>query len=497
MSSLQSFPRALAGRTLLLSALCMTGTLDRALSAEPPGGAAPATIELGARRELFVDGTLIGQLTGGATMRLQRPHDEGIALKFDKPWEGAFCGYATVILDGATYRLYYRGHPVARKDGSMTEVTCYAESKDGLTWTKPDLGLFEVDGTKQNNVVLAGLAPFSHNFCPMLDTRPGVPPAERFKALAGTRESGLVAFVSADGVRWKKLRDEAVITEGAFDSQNVPFYSPAENCYLCYFRVFKDKIRRIARTSSPDFLTWTKPVLMEYGDKPVEQLYTNQTSPYFRAPHISLSIAARFMPGRRVLTKEQAEAIHVDAGYFNDCSDAILMSTRGGTLYDRTFMEGFVRPGIGLENWVSRTNYPALNVVPTGPNEISFYANQNYGQPTSHLRRYSLRTDGFASINAPFSGGELITKPLTFSGKELTINFATSAAGGIRVELQRPTGEPLPGYALDDAVESIGNELDRVVRWKSGSDLSALAGQPLRIRFVMKDADLYALQFRS
>jgi hypothetical protein len=197
-----------------------------------------------------------------------------------------------------------------------------------------------------------------------------------------------------------------------------------------------------------------------------------------------------------VLTAEQAQAIRVAPKYFGDCSDAVLITTRGGARYERTFMEGFLTPGIGAENWVSRTNYPALNVVPTGPAEMSFYVNQNYGQPTAHLRRYSLRLDGFASVTAPYAGGEMVTRPFTFRGKELGLNFATSAAGGIRVEVQDAAGKPVPGYGLADSVETIGNEIDRVARWQKGSDVSGLAGKPVRLRFVMKDARLYALQFR-
>jgi hypothetical protein len=276
----------------------------------------------------------------------------------------------------------------------------------------------------------------------------------------------------------------------------VPFWSEHEGCYVCYFRVFVKGVRRIARTTSKDFVTWSEPVLMGYGDRPVEHLYTNQTSPYFRAPHLYVGIAARFFPGRQVLTAEQAKAINVDPGYFKDCSDAVLLTTRGGDRYERTFMEGFLAPGIGPENWVSRTNYPALNVVQTGPHEMSFYANQNYGQPTSHLRRYALRLDGFAAVAAPYAGGEMRTKPLTFTGRELVLNFATSAAGGIRVEVQDAAGKPIPGFGLEDAVETIGNEIDRAVRWKAGSDVSALAGRPVRLRFAMHDARLFALQFR-
>jgi hypothetical protein len=234
---------------------------------------------------------------------------------------------------------------------------------------------------------------------------------------------------------------------------------------------------------------------MSYGDRPAEHLYTNQTSPYFRAPHLYVGIAARFMPGRRVISAEQAEAIGVDPGYFNDCSDAVMITTRGGDRYDRTFMEGFLVPGIGPENWVSRTNYPALNVVQTGPTEMSVYANQNYGQPTAHLRRYSMRLDGFAKLQAGYDGGELISKPLTFDGRRLELNFETSAAGGIRVEVQEPDGTPIPGYSLDESVETIGNEIGRVVSWKGGEEVGPLAGRQVRLRFVLKDASVYAFQF--
>lgn len=455
---------------------------------------AEESIDIGSRRELFVDRHLIGELEG-AQLVLNRPRDMGSAVEFDAPWEGAFCGYCTIIKDGDTYRAYYRGLPQPRRDGSNSEVTCVAESTDGIAWTKPKLGLFEVDGSKENNVILADNAPFSHNFCPMLDTRPDVPADQRYKALAGTRKTGLVPFVSADGLDWKKLQDEPVITAGAFDSQNVPMWSASENQYVCYFRVFVDKKRRISRTTSKDFINWTEPVLMGYDGGPIEHLYTNQTSPYFRAPHIYVGIAARFFPGRRVLTPEQAKEVGVDPGYFNDCSDGVLITTRGGDQYSRTFPEGFVRPGIGLENWVSRTNYPALNVVQTGDDTMSFYVNQNYGQPTAHMRRYEIRLDGFASVRAPYTGGEMITKPLIFSGNQLDLNFATSAAGGIRVEIQDADGKPIPGFTLADSQELIGNEISRAASWKGSKDVSKLAGKPVRLKFVMKDADLYALQF--
>jgi hypothetical protein len=456
-------------------------------------------IGIGSRRELFVDSYLIERLEG-VRLVLHHPRDEGAVLKFDEPWEGPFCGYCTVIKDGDKYRFYYRGLPEAGKDGSEREVTCYAESPDGIHIIKPKLNLFAVKGSKSNNVILAGAAPVHHNFSPLLDTKAGIPEEQRYKALGGTQKSGLIAYVSSDGIHWKKFRDEPVFTKGLFDSQNVAFWSESEQRYLCYFRTWTGTgysgFRSVGRTTSTDFLNWTEPEQMSFGDTPLEHIYTNQTHPCFRAPHIYISIAARFLPGRQILSDKQAKKVNVNPNYFKDCSDAVLMTSRGGNIYDRTFMEGFIRPGIGLQNWVSRSNYPALNVVQTGPAEMSLYVQHDYAQPTAHLRRYSLRLDGFASIYAPYKGGAITTKPFTFTGKNLLLNFATSAPGFIKVEIQDADGKPIPRYSLQDAKELIGNYIEHAAAWRHGTDVSPLSGRPIRLKLVMKDANLYSLQFR-
>ncbi len=417
------------------------------------------------------------------------------ALQLDRPWEGAFSGYFTVLQDGGQVHLYYRGSPDAGSDGNTGEVTCYAHSTDGLHFTRPDLG----DG---KNLVLAGQAPFSHNFCPFLDARPGVKAEERFKAIAGTRDSGLVGFASAEGVRWKKIREQPLLpasrTASIYDSQNLAFWSVAESKYLCYYRTLKEvpgmgRVRWVSRATSEDFLTWTPGEPMSFGDAPPEHIYTNQTSPYFRAPHLSVSIAARFMPGRQVISAEEAAQIGVHPQYFKDCADGVLLTTRGGLRYDRTFLEGFLRPGVGIEHWVSRDNYPALNVVQTGAAEMSFYVNRRYGQSRAYLARYSLRLDGFSSLHAAYSGGEMVTKPFRFSGRHLELNYATSAAGFVRAEVQSAAGVPLPGFRLEDSRELIGDRIARQVTFVGG-DLSAIT-EPVRLRLRLKDAEVFAFRF--
>ena len=454
-------------------------------------------INLGSRRELFVDHFLIEKMDG-AQLKLHEPRREGIALKFDRPWEGEFSGYTTVIKDGALYRMYYRGLPSAGRDGSENEAVCYAESKDGVAWTKPNLGLFEIRGTLDNNVILTN-RPFAHNFSPLLDECPGAPAGERYKALAGLSPGGLYAFKSADGIHWSPVQSSAVFTKGAFDSQNVAFWSVAEEKYLCYFRTFKhvgaEGFRWISRTTSQDFVHWTDPEEMEFGDTAPEHLYTNGTHPYYRAPNIYIALAKRFFPTKAALSVEQAKGLVKNPGYRVASSDSVFMTTRGGKHYDRTFMEAFIRPGPSLEDWVARDNTPALGVVPANAREMFIYRMSHYAQPTSHMARYSLRTDGFVSVTAPYVGGELVTKAFTFSGSKLEINFETSAAGGVKVEIQDAEGKPLPGYALADCPEMIGDEIDRLISWSRGSDVSKLAGKSIRLRFSLKDADLYSMRF--
>ena len=158
-------------------------------------------------------------------------------------------------------------------------------------------------------------------------------------------------------------------------------------------------------------------------------------------------------------------------------------------------MESFVRPGPGPDNWVSRTNYPLHGIIQTGPEELSFYVSRRYAQPEWHIRRYTVRLDGFTSINTPFAGGEFTTRLLSFTGSVLTLNYATGAAGSIQVELQDTDGRPIPGLALNDCDNIIGDEISRLVTWNRVSDLTALRDQHCRLRFVMKDADIYSMKF--
>ena len=108
-----------------------------------------------------------------------------------------------------------------------------------------------------------------------------------------------------------------------------------------------------------------------------------------------------------------------------------------------------------------------------------------------------MRTDGFVSAYAPFGGGEVLTKPLTFAGSELVLNYSTSAAGSLRVEVQDAEGRAIEGRTLADCTEIFGDEIERVVSWSGGSDVSDQAGKPVRLRLALEEAHVYSLRFRD
>jgi len=457
--------------------------------------------DIGSRLELMVDDYLIERMDG-THLQLQTPQKMPRAKS---PLVGA---YTTVIKDGAVFRALYRAPVPAYQgkhyDGDPGVMTCYAESADGHEWTSPQLGVIDVNGSTANNTVLSE-SPACHTFSPFLDTRPGVPSDERFKALAGLHEEavtvtrktdpaaippgikgGLYAYASPDAIRWRKISPEPVIPSSAagefgFDSQNVSFWSEHEGCYVCYFRTWfmSDGAsfawtpalkRSISRVTSPDYRNWG-PTQILRPNEPDEHLYTSQTHPYFRAPHIYIATPTRFMANR------------------GESTDIMFMTARGGAPYSRIFKEAFIRPGPDPDRWGNRANYVALNVVPTSAQEMSIYHDHSGD-------RYVLRTDGFAAVNAPLAGGEMRTRSLRFTGTELVINYSTSAAGRIRIEIQDGNGMPIPGYALDDCHDIIGDEIEHAVAWKHGTDLGQMAGLAVRLRFVMQDADLFALRFR-
>lgn len=497
---------------------------------------AQTPIDIGSRLELLVDDSLIESQSDTARLELHHPTPREIVFTYDKPWEGTGCGYQSIFKDGDKYRMYYKAWNLDVKEKKFgpnnSNFTCYAESDDGIHWTRPDLGLFSFppgSGNKQNNIVIGkayrdwmkSAKPDPVHPAVFLDENPACPADAKYKAILRSRgPHGLLALKSADGIHWELLEEKPVITAGAFDSENLAFWDPTIKQYRAYWRYFTkgtttekswkpSGLRDIRTATSEDLLHWSKPENLKYGDAPPEQLYTNQIKPYYRAPHILVGFPARYIErGWSKSMESLPEYEHrkrrssISNRYGMAISEGLFMSSRDGVNFKR-WPEAFLRPGIERpDTWNYGHQYIAWQLVETksdiegAPNELSLYATESYWTGKgSKLRRYTMRIDGFVSMNAPLKGGEFTTKPITFTGKELKLNFSTSAAGGITVELQTPDGTPIEGFTEADCIELFGDTISRPVTWKQGSDVSKLAGQPIKLKIKLKDADLYSFKF--
>ena len=191
------------------------------------------SVYIGSRLETFIDDWIIDRMQG-ATRVMHRPSPQNVALVFDEPWEGNTSGFVTVFQDGDLYRMYYRGSHTDytgdeatsyNPDNDHDQVVCYAESKDGINWYKPSLGLVEFNGSSDNNIIWYG--PGSHTFAPFKDTNPDCLPDQLYKAIGiGVHKQGLSSFKSQDGINWSLSSSGPIITDGTFDSQNLAFWDP-------------------------------------------------------------------------------------------------------------------------------------------------------------------------------------------------------------------------------------------------------------------------------
>jgi hypothetical protein len=474
-------------KTLPLALLCVSSLpLLPAMSADP--------IKIRDRLELFADDFLIESISGDLTQKVHEPTPQNVVFSADATWEGNTSGYYSLFRDGDTIRMIYRGwahQPEKPVRALHREFTCYAESRDGLNFTKPKLGLVEWEGSKDNNIILDDKA--RHNFFAFLDDNPAAPPEARYKGIGGEKkDGGLCVYQSPDAIHWKKLTEEPVISDGAFDSQNLAFWDPHAKVYRAYYRIFSEGgtdggewkpkgVRAIRTSTSTDYVHWEPGTDVTYSEgTPEQQLYTNAVQPYFRAPHLLIGFPTRYLP-------DEGERV-----------EPVFMISRNGVQFTR-YNDPVIPESAPADRAGNRSNYMTRGMftLPGKPDEISVYATEAYyGLVPGRVRRFTYRLDGFVSLRAGEKGGEMVTKPLAWIGKSLGVNAAMESGGSLQVELQDEGGKALPGFALADCDGFAGDDTAAKITWGGSSDLSPLAGKPVRVRFVLSRGDLYSMRFQ-
>ena len=468
-------------------------------------------IRIDSRLEPFWDDFLLDSAQTTAELRNFSPIKREKVLEFGEPWEGDGCDYFNFLRDGDLWRMYYLGWctPFNENLPETCEIrVCYAESRDGMHWYKPSLGLCEFEGSKDNNILMDINTQKFDNFFVFLDENPDCPPESRYKAVTGDYGPAgayFRSYVSADGIHFTP--GSMIANNDFYDTLNTAFYDTDQKQYVAYVRGLHDgecgiRVRDIRRLTSPDFVNWSSSEPLTYFDELDVALYTNVISPYYRAPHIKTGFPSRYIarevwtPNYDRLCGREKRRIRWEMSerFGLAVTDCIFMSSRDGAAFTR-YHDPFLRPGAeNGRNWVYGDCYPSCGMVETpsadrgAAPELSMFVGENHwhGIPTE-LYRYSIRVDGFAALCAGWKTKMAVTKPIIFEGNALRLNFATSARGSLYVTITDEEGNRA------ESGELFGDSIARTVDFNA--DLSVFAGKPVKIRLEMTECELYSMQF--
>ena len=434
--------------------------------------------------------------TTDMTLSVNRPRYDGKVLTFDG--EGSGTNFFTVLPIDSGYRLYYETWSFPDLENIKV---CYAESPDGLHWTRPE-----------NNVILPKI---EDNFTVMKDPNPACPPEHRFKATMEDVVDGVKSLVirsSADGLHFTHY---SIINQGyGIDSQNTLHWDRHTQKYYCYFRenlkptdgdtLWKETpLRTIMVTESTDCLHWSEPKQLDYFGGERYPLYTNCISPYYYDDRYYIGLPTRYVERREWNDNfEQMSGLAIrrqkcaqNKRYGLAVTDCVFMHSTDHYHWHR-FDEAILTPELEYKtNWFYGDCYPAVGTMAElTPGELSFFERRRNAEDHDlvEMHRHTYRKDGFASFKASYTPCTLLTKPFTFEGDTLSVNFRTSARGNLFVEVLDEAGAPLPGYA---SCEYFGDSLERFIRFEQ--PLSALAGTPIRLKFSLRDGELFSLQFHA
>jgi hypothetical protein len=483
----------------------------------------PAPVQLGSQRHMFIDDMMVAEMKG-VSFAVRPPDRPKVVLDFENDWENPG-EYSSVIADDKGYRMYY----LSTREGAA--FVCLATSTDGVKWEKPKLGLHEYRGSKENNIVIWGTGSGSAYYdehdpdpnrrykyftCQIGDDRPGTKTAE-----------GMVVYNSPDGVHFTKL--EVTLLPFNADSQAIMFWDHYHSKYVCYMRgndgdIPNSRGRKVVRGETDDpfkpwpyqkipnpymhgheipYVTTELPTVLasDKGDPIETDIYGSQVFLYPWAHRVYLAFPTVYYHYKndRVHLTPDGKGGNVGAG------EVQLAVSRDGIKWTRYRRPSYVKQGWFGDSYCS---WPwALRGLLRRDNRIYQYINyrrSGHGG-TPFVESITRELDGFSLVKIPadrfvaaefdYTGGTLTTEPFIFSGDSLSLNLDTSGVGEARVGILKADKSSIDGFKVSECDLMNGDYLDRKVTWKKKSDVSSLAGQPVRLQFEMRGTKLYAFQF--
>ncbi len=426
-------------------------------------------------------------------------------LETDK---GSVGGFNTLLFDEGIYKLWYSvtiESIVEKTDEIGSEsVLCYAESKDGISWEKPKLGLFELNGNRNNNIVFGLNTTFVGS---TVFKDPSGTPEERYKLICSGRpysyngksklQMWVYGSVSPDGIHWSTF-DEPIL-KCASDTQDICFYSPEQGEYNAYLRGWHPQTRggyggrrTITKSVTKNFRKFPEPEIVMSplpNDPPDLDFYSS---------------AAQRWPGTK-------NAYFMMPAFYHRSSDIVdihFAVSRDGEIWNRPSLEPIIPANQGsMEGAMSI--YASVGVVPFGVNRWAFPLTQYHFPHNAGYRKHfkespgimagglylaTIREDGFMALETE-GQGECWTQVICFRGSKLLTNSWAPYGGRVLIELTDEKGNPVSGYTMDECDGAKGDVFNRAMSWKGKQDVSFLEGRPIRMHFKLIRARLHSFQF--
>lgn len=491
-------------------------------------GAAPKpdrAIEIGSRKQLFIDERFMADRKA-VELKVNSPVKAG-AIKVE-----ARTVPSIVERDGVCY--LYQG---------LNGATSAWTSSDGIHWT-PRGQIADADDAGEMwtsiNSVFVDPKDAEYPFKGLYERTPKAGMAPDGSPTQAPVPGGLYLCRSRDGLAWEYLPKVAV--PFLCDTQNQMLYDPRRNRYAAYVRAFPEvdgpyRYKRcVARTEIDDLyaMPWPhghnpankKPGKHDFpyindelqivmgpdaDDPPRTDLYNPCVHIYPWAHEVYLAFPSMYRcwgyGGGNISAGRDHRGNFPNDGLF----ETQLAVSRDGIHFTRFrtpyLRNGLVRNTAGTDGDLDcGLMMMGIGMFRRGDEIWQYYHGcrrthmtrengEKFGMQGEAIFRVVQRLDGFVSVDAGHRGGEFTTPPLVFAGDRLLLNAACHGMGEIWVEIQDDKGQPIAGFNRADAVSIDRNGTAQEVWWKGGPDVSALAGRPVRLRFVMRSAKLFAFQF--
>lgn len=499
-------------RTLLALGLACAGGFAPARAAEPaPDGWTALTLRPG-ERQLFLDDFVLGDLDGvSRVIHPPRKYEHNPVLAPDLPSDGAAIQARDAPSWDEQEQVWKLWYIRFGDDGNGAGGAGFARSKDGLHWEKPILGLVESHGSRRNNLTVVQGRPKAFIQHVMIDPR--APPERRYKGLIGPH--GREPIVSADGLTFTPLDVPPIPSE---DESHLNWDESARQ-FILTVKQPGPFGRSVYLSLSPDFEHWTKPELIYHADAQDQALgaqYLREIEGDARYWRPTVNHPHEYNVEIYNMAVFRYEGLYIGLPNYFESSGRIPLP-RGN-------QDGINSPKLAcsrdLRAWTrvgDRAHF--LPISPLGPGVIDTGQIMASSHPVRHgdelwfyysgidvrhrpnvprvIDEYRgaicvamLRVDGFVSLHAGPDGGFVDTRPVVLDGGRLCVNV--TAPGEVRVELTSRDGrEPLAGWEAGACVPISGDHARMEVRWP-GRSLAELRGRAVRVRFHLKDADLYS-----